>query len=72
MRVLALICLMFVNAAGQEPKPLPEFSLPRLNGQTLRSQELKDNIVVLDFWATWCGPCVSEIPAFNRLQAKYR
>ena len=72
MRVLALICLMFVNAVGQEPKPLAEFSLPRLNGQTLRSQQLKDNIVVLDFWATWCAPCVSEIPAFNRLQAKYR
>ncbi len=67
----AVILLLFITAAGQEPKPLPAFSLPRLNGQIVHSQELKDNIVVLDFWATWCAPCVSEIPAFNKLQAKY-
>jgi cytochrome c biogenesis protein CcmG/thiol:disulfide interchange protein DsbE len=71
VRILALICLLFFSAAGQERKPLPEFSLPRLNGRTVSSQELKDNIVVLDFWATWCAPCVSEIPRFNKLQAKY-
>lgn len=71
MRVLILICLALINAAAQEPKPLPEFSLPRLNGQTVNSQELRGNIIVLDFWATWCAPCVSEIPAFNKLQAKY-
>ena len=72
MRVLALILLLFLMVAGQEPKPLAEFSLPRLNGQPVNSKELKNNIVVLDFWATWCAPCVSEIPAFNKLQAKYR
>ena len=67
-----LISLLFLGAAGQDPKPLADFSLPRLNGQTVSSQDLKNNIVVLDFWATWCAPCVSEIPAFNKLQAKYR
>src|SRR5207245_6227094 len=56
---------------GQERKPLPEFSLPKLNGQSLRSQQLKDNIVVLDFWATWCENCISEIPAFNKLEKEY-
>jgi len=66
-----LVFLLVVTAAGQEPKPLVEFSLPKLDGQTLRSEELKDNIVVLDFWATWCENCVGEIPAFNRLQEKY-
>jgi len=65
------MCLVFISAASQESKPLPEFSLPRLNGQTVSSHELKDKIVVLDFWATWCAPCVTEIPAFNKLQAKY-
>lgn len=63
-----LICLISVSAAGQQPEPLPQFSLPRSD---MRSQELKENIVVLDFWATWCTPCVSEIPAFNKLQEKY-
>ncbi len=68
----ALISALVVTAVGQEPKPLVDFSLPRVNGQIVSSNDLKNNIVVLDFWATWCEPCVSEIPAFNRLQAKYR
>jgi len=71
MRALILICLLFVSAVGQQPAPLAEFSLPKLDGQALRSQELKDNIVVLDFWATWCENCVSEIPAFNKLENEY-
>src|SRR5437879_170089 len=71
MRALILIIFLFVSAAGQERKPLQEFSLPKLNGQSLRSQQLKDNIVVLDFWATWCEACISEIPAFNKLEKEY-
>src|SRR6266852_3251251 len=71
MRALILICLLFACAVGQQSDPLAEFSLPKLDGQMLHSQELKDNIVVLDFWATWCENCVGEIPAFNRLQEKY-
>lgn len=37
----------------------------------MRSEDLKDSIVVLDFWATWCEACVSEIPAFNKLDNDY-
>ncbi len=69
--VSILVAAMFGGAVGQQPAPLAEFSLPKLNGQTLRSQELKDNIVVLDFWATWCEACISEIPAFNMLEKDY-
>lgn len=71
MRVVTIICLLFCSVVAQEPKPLVEFSLPQLDGQVLRSQDLKDKIVVLDFWATWCEGCITEIPAFNRLQEKY-
>ncbi len=49
----------------------PSFTLPDLGGQTTKSADLRGGIVVLDFWATWCAPCVAEIPAFNDLQAKY-
>ena len=71
VRRLALICLLSIGAAGQQPNLLPEFSLPKLDGQTLSSQELKDNIVVVDFCATWCENCISEIPAFNKLEMEY-
>ncbi len=71
MKALILICLLFARAAGQQPAPLAEFSLSKLDGAILRSQDLKDNIVVLDFWATWCENCISEIPAFNKLEKEY-
>jgi len=71
IRTLLLICLLVIAVTGQTPATLPQFSLPKLDGQILRSEELKDNIVVLDFWATWCESCVGEIPAFNRIQEKY-
>jgi thiol-disulfide isomerase/thioredoxin len=71
MRAFLLICLVSVSAVGQQPDPLPEFSLLTLKGKTVHSQELKDSIVVLDFWATWCEGCITEIPAFNRLEQKY-
>ena len=69
--VLVGICLLYASVVGQQPERIPQFSLPRLEGQTLRSEDLKDNIVVLDFWATWCEACVSEIPEFNKLDKEY-
>ena len=71
MRSLILIGLLFVGAVAQQPVQIAEFSLPKLDGQTLRSEDLKDKIVVLDFWATWCENCVSEIPEFNKLEKEY-
>ena len=71
IRAFLLSCLLMAGTVGQHPDSLPEFSLPTLKGQTLRSQGLKDSIVVLDFWATWCEACITEIPAFNQLERKY-
>lgn len=54
------------------PKPAPDFALPGLDGRTIRLAELRDKVVFLFFWATWCVPCREEAPAINRLYSEFR
>jgi len=56
---------------GGRMTPLPAVSLQDFDGKAVASDKFKGNILVLDFWATWCGPCIVEIPAYNKLQEKY-
>jgi thiol-disulfide isomerase/thioredoxin len=50
----------------------PEFSLKDLNGKTVKSSKFKGKIIILNFWATWCPPCVAEIPFLNEISKKYK
>lgn len=52
-------------------KPMPDFSLPDLNNQAHNIHEWDGNVIVLNFWATWCTPCLKETPMFVELQNKY-
>lgn len=54
-----------------EGVPAAEFSVQRLDGTELSSSDLKGKILVVDFWATWCGPCLTEIPSYNALHEDY-
>ena len=50
----------------------PDFTLRNLNGNLEGLSEFKDQVVVLNFWATWCAPCLEEMPAFETLYRRYR
>jgi len=56
----------------KDPDPAPEFKLKDLEGKDVTLQAYKGKIVLLNFWATWCGPCRAEIPSLVQLQTKYK
>ena len=66
-----------VNAAGsvkpdKDRHKAPEFALKDADGKLVRLSDYRGKVVLLDFWATWCGPCKLEIPWFEEFQRKHQ
>jgi len=78
VRVVLAACVALaaglVAAAPAVPSAsgAPDFTLPSLDGPNLRLQEQRGQVVMINFWATWCGPCREEMPHLSRLYDKYR
>jgi peroxiredoxin len=53
-------------------KPAPDFSLKGLDGKDVKLEDFKGNVLVFDFWATWCPPCVAAMPGLNELAAEFK
>lgn len=72
VRGAALALLSLPPAAPAQDKAAPDFTLKSASGVNLKLSEHRGQVVMINFWATWCGPCRQEMPELNKLYEKYR
>lgn len=61
-----------IEVSSDKTKAAYDFSLDQLDGETLNFEDLQGKVVFINFWATWCAPCVAEMPSINGLYEMYK
>lgn len=60
-----------IASSGLAGQPAPDFALKSSTGENLRLSEYRGEVVMINFWATWCGPCRQEMPLLDELYTRY-
>ena len=68
--LLGVVIVMTTPSRTTLPRPAPDFLLPDVRGQAVRLSQLKGKVILLNIWATWCGPCRQEMPTMETLAHK--
>lgn len=68
-RVIVTIVLLFAGSLGAQTRPIASTTADKLMARTSAG---KDTTYIINFWATWCAPCVAELPQFTALDARYK
>jgi thiol-disulfide isomerase/thioredoxin len=69
--LLLVLIALSLPSAGSAQEAGPALELPDANGQVRKLEDYRGHVVVLNFWATWCGPCAGEMPRFVETQQRY-
>ncbi len=72
LRALACATLLAMPAFALTPTVAPQFRLDSMAGKPVSLDQYKGQVVMINFWASWCGPCRTEMPILEKLHAKYK
>jgi len=70
--LLTVFAATSLASSGLEGQQAPDFALKSATGENLRLSEYRGDVVMINFWATWCGPCRQEMPLLNELYNRYQ